>query len=222
MALGYGSPSAFQLGGGLTHYERVYLALRRAMGEGGAGPLGGVEDEWRKAKAMIIARAIALEERAWWQAFPGYATEQIGIWEGLLALPPADTLAERQRAAEAAYTKQLAFDVPTIRRDLQAIDPGLDVVQMTKTLSVTTQFGIPYEAPDGVPPFVNYSHDFVCAVIWTGLTDGIPDPATLDVVTRYLENLPAWIDWRIMNGVGFYLDGFNDSRLDLTAFDGLS
>ena len=94
MPLGWSNALPLELGGGPTDAERIYTALRRAMGQGGAGPEGGIEDLWRQCKARAIADAGLGLEAAVLQAFPGEATELLETWEELLGVQPAATVAD--------------------------------------------------------------------------------------------------------------------------------
>ena len=61
----------------------------------------------------------------------------------------------------------------------------------------------------------------ILTVLWDGLaaSGGIPPADKRLEVEDFLNDvLPSWFDWRIINRTGFFLDGFADSRLDLTAF----
>ena len=127
MPLGWTNALPLELGGGPTDAERIYEALRRAMGRGGVGPEGGLEDLWRQCKARVIADAGVGLEAAAMQAFPDRATALLETWEELLRLAPAPaaTETERRAAAAAALTGKGAADWPSLRDAVERLDPGL-------------------------------------------------------------------------------------------------
>lgn len=229
--IGRQNPLPFQLGGGTTELERTWFEMRKAVGERGPGPVGSLEDRWRFAKACGVIAVTTAGRRALMQFFPNLATDHITVYENLLRVPPETHDEERRLAITAAFTLQISAVIPDIRTSLMAIDAGIDVVIQSEATSIHFHPGKTLAPRDGTGPatygnqkgsiYPNFSSHFILTILWTGLggSGGLPPPNKLAAVQRYLnQTLPAWVDWRIINGSGFYLDGFNDSRLDLTAF----
>lgn len=232
-AIGGRNPIPTHIGGSSAPTEKVWRTLRKALGtrlDGGdvAGPVDGIEDMWRLAKARAIAKVLQLEELAVTQAFPFLATVALDLYERALGVPRAPTDQQRREAVAVAYTAGLDAVIPHVRAELQRIDPGLDVVTVNPATSIWTQFGKCFANRNSNDMFVdgrksaafpNYSQHFVLVVRWSGSPGGVPDPAKRAEVERYLNTvLPSWVDYSIENGEGFYLDGFNTSLLDLTSF----
>lgn len=230
---GWHNPFPFELGGGETDAELAWRALRSAVG--GGGPVDGLEDVWRQIKAVAIAASGASVERAFLQFVPGRQTDALEAWENVLGLARAATLVERQAAVASAITLGMAADHATIDRDLKRIDGAfaLDVTQWAQ--AITTIPGKLLAPRVGTPPYgsgasalrrgallPNYATSFVLHVEYALPFGSITPPAQiLEDATRYLNSvLPAWEDYEIHTGVGFYLDGGVDgtSLLDLTAF----
>jgi hypothetical protein len=230
-AIGGHNPCAFHLGGDPSPTEKIWTTLRKAVGSTVtgrpiAGPVGGLEDSWRLAKAQAIGAVLGLDELAAVQAFPDRATAHLPVWEELLGLTGGGSEQERRDAATAALTVQLLAVLPEIKSALQAIDSGIDVVVQSYASSTTWIPGKSYanRAGDtfntiGVEAMLSYSCHHVLFVRWSGAPGGVPPATTRATVERYLNTvLPSWVDYSISNASGFYLDGFNNSFLDLTAF----
>jgi hypothetical protein len=197
------------------------------LGRDGPGPEDSLEDGWRQAKVTGLLMAFSMGERAAMQALPQWATDHVEVYEDLLGVPQAETGAERRDAITAAWTLELGATIPALRIMLQAIDSGLDIVDIDEDWSTVFQQGKAYAPHSGTPDYgnllatdwPNYSTHFVIKAIWTGLPNGVPEPYVRAEVERALNTtLPSWDDYTIQNAAsGFYLDGFNDSYLDLTA-----
>lgn len=232
MPLGWENALPLELGGGPTDFERIYTALRRAMGRGGVGPEGGLEDLWRQCKASIIADAGVGVESAVLQILPDQATEGLDAWEELTGVEPAATTTERQEATAAALTRKLLADLPSLRASVNALDPSLDLELQGHATARVAQFGKAFGPRTGSPPFgtggsasvqsaayPNFSDHFVYLVHATAP----PSDLLLFQLGEVLnETLPAWVDWDwYADPLGFYLDGgANDlSLLDVTSFD---
>jgi hypothetical protein len=225
--IGRQNPIPFQIGGGTTELQRTWFEMRKSIGENGAGPLGGLEDSWRFAKACGLTKCTTMGRRALMQFFPHLATDHLPVYENLLRVPRETHDEERRIAVAAKFTLQLSAVVPAIRAALVALDAGLDVVLQSEAQSVNFQPGKMLRPRDGTAAaygvqarsnFPAFSSHFVMTVLWSGLGASLPPASTRASVERYLNDvLPSWVDWRIVNAVGFFLDGFNDSRLDLTA-----
>lgn len=231
---GWDNPFPFELGGGPTDTETLYLELRKAVG-GAAGPPDSAEDVWRQCKAATIAAALAAIERAALQALPLWATDHLEVYETLLRIPRAATERERQIACATALVQQLGADIPSIRTDLKKMSPKLDVDSVAYAQAVIGVFGKMFAPRDASVPYgsglnagfaatswPNFSTDFVLHVRYSlAAGETIPGAELLAQVKRYLCNvLPSWVDFVIYTGTGFYLDGGVDgtSLLDLTAF----
>lgn len=223
--IGRQNPIGTEIGGGEGIVEQIYLALRNSLGEGGAGPPGGIEDELRWAKAEMIAAAVASMERALVQYFPDRATDFLPAYEQDLGVPRAATDVERREAITAAYIGGTGAVWPWLLAQLRRIVPTLELIQQDPSQSF--EFGpgrylrpredegdaLAYGA-NATSAFPTYSSHFVLTVLWPG---GIPDPALRDGVERSLQDsLPAWHDYQIINAAPLHCDGFNDTFLDIS------
>lgn len=221
------NPLPFHLGANPSPTERVYRTMRRALGRRAdgrevAGPALGLEDQWRIAKARVLARERQRVDLAFAQYFPDRATVALGELEEELAVEREDTDEARRAAVAGAYTRQLEAVIPAIRQRLQQIDENLDVITWSDE-ATRVGFGQWLRAPSqtwnqdtarktALRP--NFASEFVVVVLWATAT--LPQPPKRRQLEDYLDEiLPAWVDWRIVTGVGFRLDL---SRLDLTAF----
>ena len=219
--IGRQNPCPFQIGGGDTEIEETWRELRKALGEGGAGPVGGIEDEWRWAKAEMVAAAAQMALRAVTQAFPDLCTDHLPVWEENLLVPQEANDQLRREAVTAAYTAHISAVIPNLTSSLQAIDPTIGIVVQDEDDSFNFAPGRYWRprgigaGPYGVHPasmFPGFSHWFVVRVLIPG---GIPDAATQAQVEDVLnETLPAWVDWQIINREGLHCDGFLSSYLD--------
>jgi hypothetical protein len=224
--IGRQNPLGTEVGGGESEVERIYNALRGALGEDGAGPVGSLEDEWRWTRAEAIAAAISLMELALMQYFPDHATVFIPAWEEDLRVPQQPTDVERRAAITAAYVGGTGAVWPWLRAQLQKVDPTIDLIVQDPDQSFEFGLGryLGPRAPEGdvldygaqaTSRFPMYSSHFLLTVLWPG---GIPDPALRDQVERILnDSLPSWCDWQIING-GCYYDGFNDTGYDYSGY----
>lgn len=231
--------------GGDQRAERVYRALRSAVG---VGSTPAREDASIVALARLCrakAFAIILEggERSAHQAFPQHATDLLPYYERLFLLTPAPdaTTEERQAAVAERYALQLRGAVRDIAAELQTLDSRFEIVNTDPDRSTTTLVGRAFEDLAGAEPFnpaseadppvpwsgrvssgfPNYSSEFVAYVVLE-LGDGVqPNAAeriTLTKARRYLHDvLPAHNDIQISTHRGFTLDV---SRLDLTSLGG--
>ncbi len=228
--IGRQNPIPFQIGGGTTELQRTWFEMRKHVGEKGAGPIGGLEDTWRFAKACGIIKVTTMGRRALMQFFPNLATDHIPVYENLLRVPQQTTEEGRRLAITAKFTLQLSAIIPAIRTSLMAFDPALDVVLQAEAQSVHFKPGKMLRPRDGSgvdyspalggirgSAFPTFSSHFILTVLWAGIGPVLPGPILASVQEYLNDVLPSWLDWRIVNQIGFFLDGFNDSRLDLTA-----
>lgn len=204
MSLGALNPCAFQCGGGPTLVEKIYRALRASLGRDGAGPEGGLEDTWRIAKAIAIAKALSAGERAAMQAFPNLGVEHLPIYEGILGVRDGETLAERTEAVAAAYVGVPDATDTGLEGALKKIDPSIELVIVDRDSSAISRYGYPFGAD-----YVAYSEHFFAFVEWPAI-----DESKRATVERLLNKaLPAWCDFSIYQSRGFVLD---ESELDVT------
>lgn len=216
--LGGLSPLPMQIGGGATIAEKLYRESRSALGRNGAGPEGGLEDSWRKCRALAMSKAVSAAERAAMRAFPSSGGEALPIWEALLGVDQEATDGARIEAVTSAYTQSLDAVGESIEQRLQAIDATITVEAVDPDSTTIARFGQPFQVDAGdahdTSMWPAYSEHAILLVKWPG---GIPDANKRRRVERILNrDLPAWWDWRIFNASGFYCDGFNDSYCDLT------
>jgi len=217
------NPFPFQLGGGQTEIEETWQELRKALGEGGAGPVGGIEDAWRWIKSEMIACAARMAERAVLQAFPDRCTDHLPVWEENLLVPQVANDQLRREAVTAALTGNISAVIPNLTAALQEIDPTIGISVQDEDTSFNfipgryyRPRGVGYTAYGGVgSSFPNFSSWFVVQVLWPG---GIPDAGQLAQAVDILNNvLPSWVDWQITNGPCYY-DGFNDTYYDISGY----
>ncbi len=233
---GYGwhNPWPFQYGGGPTATEKVYRSLQGAMGgvEGRAiGPEGGLEDAWRRAKALTIAASERRTESAAMQAFPVAITDHLDPWTERLGVDPEATDKETRDAIVASVRAQVRADCPAITAALAAFSEHLSLYVTTREESEVGMFGLTLD-PDGEAgalfrgagtQWPAYSDHFTYRVIWDHVASGLASPPS-DLRARlvaYLnETLPSCVDWTIQQAprTGFFLDGGPDgmSVLDAT------
>lgn len=234
--LGWTSPLAMELGGDPSDVELVWQALRDAVGKGGAALEDTIEDLWRQARARAIAFSASEMERAALQVFPNIATDWLAYYEKLLGVVPPVGATEADRREEVArrFARELRADGQNLLAALQEIEPTSELLEVDPDKTTVAQFGIafnarPYAAPFGTNNASNYpaySTDMIVVVRVT-LETGVSQIPTLTyqrMEETLNELLPAWVDFAVTQvgstgAEGFYLDGFNDSYLDLTAFD---
>lgn len=229
---GWHNPWPFEFGGGETAVERVYAALRSAVGKGGSAEDESTIDAlWRQARALGIAAVATFGERSALQAFPNRATDLLLYYESLFLLTnnPAQTDQERRDIAAVRYVQQLAGSMPDTLAALQLIDSRFTLESTSADASETTVLGRAFQDYDGDEPFnggrkstrfANYSSDFVLYATLEIGSAVLPTPAeqrSLAAARALLnEVLPAWNSFELASHRGFELDV---DRLDLTAFD---
>lgn len=233
------NPFPMQFGGDPTEIENVHLSLREMTGgeTGGPGPLDGVDDSLRQAKATSIAFADAAVERAFLQAFPNHATDALPLWEKLLLTSGADdTEVALREALTVAYRSPNGATTPHLIAALTAISPLLSIELEDPDETVVAIPGKYFAPDDNVPPFYsglsthvsarkpNFSSRDILRVVYA-LPVGetvIPDDIVELVTVLLTERLPSRETWTLTtlspDGPGFFLDGgiSGDSLLDLT------
>ena len=224
--LGWMNGGPLELGGETTKTEDVYTALRAAVGIGGPGPRDGLEDLWRQCKAQTIASTVIASERAILQALPDHATDHIPVYERILAIVPPGGATEQDRrlAIVEAWTLRLLANMPELKRSLQIVDPAFDLEELEheKVTHVLLGRMFPPRGAEqfyGVTAFPNFSDEFIVRVTYTLVPGQTEPPTSVLAKARRLLNtvLPAWVDWLITTGDGFFTDGGPDgsSLLDL-------
>jgi hypothetical protein len=221
----------FEFGGGSTHTETIYAALRASVGVGGSAPVDdGVDGLWRAARAAGLAAAGTTGERAILQAFPARATDLLEYYEDLLqAVPePGDSVLERQAVVEQLWTERVRASLPDIAADLASIDPRFTVAAFSHSTSTDTLLDRAFEDLAGALPFggrqstrfPNYSTEFVITALFdigSGVTPGIPEQKLIERTKAHLNKvLPATHNFQVLTGVGFILD---TDLLDLTGLN---
>lgn len=226
---GWSNPAPFEMGGGATNVERIYRALRSAVGIGGSAEDddGSIDGVWRQARASGLAAAGTTGERALMGAFPGKATDLLGYYEELLLITPENEsdLPGRRALAEQRFTSQVDVSVPQVADDLARIDERFSVLETPRAEAIETLFGRAFEDYAGAEPFgggrkstlfPNYSTDFVLWVLFdlgSGVLPGVPESASLAAAAELLGGLPTWVDFQTATADGFIID---ESLLDST------
>lgn len=196
------------VGGDQSKTEQIWQALRSAVGKGGSGPEESLEDSWRIAKAQTIAAVCSMAERAVLQAFPDAATDHLAHWERKYGIVPASLVEQDRRdSVVARYRQRPRADGPSIGEAIAELGDFV-IEHMPQDHTATVAAGFPQAGN-----VYNFSDSFVLR-IKTSETNIDVDTSELK---RYLNRvLPSWVDWRVVNSVGFYCDGFNNSVTDLT------
>lgn len=222
---GYGWHNGFpfEYGGGETVDEEVYNALRSAVGKGGsAADDSGIDGLWRQCRAQTIATLMTFAERAALQAFPNLATDHIPVYEELLHITPAAGASdeERRRDITAAWTRQISADIPTLRTQLQLIDPRADILDLPHSRATTVVKGKGFEPQDGNPDYgggrisssyPNYASEYYLPILLDLAGAGPVPSAAVQIIIQRLKRLvrdvrPSWVDFAVMTGSGFILD----------------
>ncbi len=186
---GWANPFPLELGGGATNVERIYLALRSAVGTGGSADDddGTIDGVWRQARASGLAAAATTGERALVNAFPGKATDLLEYYEDLLLIVPEreGDLPGRRALAEQRFTQQVDVSVPQVTDDLQRIDPRFSVLELPRAQGFETLFGRAFEDYAAAEPFgggrrstlfANFSTDFMVWVLFDIGSGVLPGP----------------------------------------------
>lgn len=228
---GWHNPFPMEFGGGPTEVERVYLALRGAVGKGGSADNdeSSIDGLWRQVRARALASVGSSGERALLQAFPNKATDALPYYEQLLLLPPDPDASEDERREDAAvaYTRQILSAIPDVSSALALIDARFEVVTVPWEQLDATEPGRAFEDYAATLPFgggrkstarPNFSNAFRAHVLLdlSGAAIGPTEDRLRRLAAELLaEVLPAWNDFAIYSD----MDGFNlgVDRLGVTA-----
>lgn len=220
----------FEFGGGPTHTETIYSAMRASVGVGGSAldDDGTIDGVWRQARATGLASAATTGERAILQAFPRLASDLLEYYEQLLgAVPdPTDSVLDRQAVVEQLWTERVRASMPDIAADLFAIDPRLSIAAFGHETTTDTLPSRAFEDLAGALPFgggrrstrfPNYSTEFIITALFdigSGVAPSLPEQRLLERAKAQLNKvLPSTHTFQLLTGVGFILD---TDLLDLT------
>ena len=234
MGFGWSNPLPLSLGGGPTDIELIRDALRSAEGgEHGPGPQGGVGGGARIVQATAIAGAERAIERAFFQAFPGLATDALPIWEEALRSDGADsdvalrTLLELSwRAPDGATTPHLQQALLDISAQLTIQIEDVDDTDVTiPGKHVAPEDNVPDYGGGSAALYPNYASRDVLRAVYTlaaGETE-IPENISRDVGKLLRRRLPSAQTYTLVqqdpdDGGFFLLDGGENgnSVLDVT------
>jgi hypothetical protein len=182
---------------------------------------------------MALASAASSVERAAFQALANLSSDHIPVYEKILNLnaAPGASDEERRRAISLAWVLEIRADSPSMDQAVKAIDShctfegigdGYDSGNVTTiTLGRTMGSRLDPSAYGNrlATAAPNYSGEFFGLVHYAppaGIIE--PPPLVYDALERLLNtSLPAWVDWIIHTGEGFFCDGGTDgtSLLDL-------
>ncbi len=229
MPFGWQAPWPLQWGGGPTPVEQALSALLSGVGKGHAADVDGVERRWREARAVGIAAAMTMAERALMQFSPVTATSALPFYEELFALYGLSDQQIRERAQLLDMATD-DFGVGDVERQLQQIDLSFSILNKPWGAIDTTVVGSAFET-DGAPfhfatgaketLYPNVSSAFVVNVAYdlSGAAPvGFSSQNSLMAARALLDDaLPAWVDYEIGGtSGGFILDA---SFLDWDRFD---
>jgi hypothetical protein len=226
---GWQAPWPFQWGGGPTPIDQALNALLAGVGKGHAADVDGVEWRWREARAIGIASAMTMGERALMQFSPGTATSAIQFYEELFSLYG---FSEQQIRDRATVLSNASGDVGVgeLELQLQAIDPGFSIIANDWDTASTTVHGSAFESEDlsfnfadgrGESLYPNVSSAFVIQVAYD--LDGSPPTSyssqnAMSAARALLDDaLPAWVDYEIGGTPGGFI--LDSSFLDWDRFD---
>jgi hypothetical protein len=238
--IGGSNPIPEDIGGGRSLPERLYWAMRSAVGEHNYAieeiPGTTVEGAWRWCRALALAAMFA-DERAAHDACYDRCTDTIPVFEDILNItaPFASSDEERRQTIIDQIASGSTAISPTLEDELQEIDPLFTIVYAARDYADTTENGRAFEDYDPTdsqacgPAFgggrsstgwPNYSSDYICLVQY-----GVAAGAITAEQKRRIESakavlnraLPGWVDFMIVADPtgGFILDL---SILDLGAF----
>jgi len=238
--IGGGNPIPEQIGGGRSLVERIYWALRSAVGQSNYAPedVPGttIEGSWRWCRALALA-AMQADERAVTDMFFSRCTDTLPVFEDLLGITAmsASSDEERRQAIIELVVHGSTAISSTLEDELEEIDPLFSIVYAPRDCADVTENGrafedyVPADPTNCGPAFgggrsstgwPNYSSDYICLVQYSvtiGAISAEQKRRIEDVKAVLNRALPSWVDFRIINDPtgGFILDL---SLLDLGAF----
>jgi hypothetical protein len=238
--IGGSNPIPMQIGGGRSLPERIYWAMRSAVGAHNYAvediPGTTVEGSWRWCRALAIA-AMQADERAMIDAIFSRCTDTIPVFEDMLGITSlaAESDEDRRLAIVELVARGAEAISGTLEDELQEIDSLFTVVYASHDYADTTENGRAFEDylpadPAACGPafgggrsstgWPNYSSDYVCLVQYSVAAGAISAEQKRRIVSAEAvlnRALPAWVDFSIVADPtgGFILDL---SLLDLGAF----
>jgi len=226
---GWQAPWPFQWGGGPTPIEQALSALRAGVGKGHAADQDGVEWRWREARAIGIAIAMTMGERALMQFYPETATSGLPFYADLFQLFGFSDQEIRDQASVLMRPREDA-GTADLEALLQQIDGNFSLLDVPWENESTTVHGSAFET-DGVSfhfedarkesLYPNFSTAFLVHVAYD-LSGAPPTSFAAQNAIRSARELlddaiPAWCDYAIGGSAGgFILDA---SFLDWDRFD---
>lgn len=231
MSSGGQNPVPTQVGGGPTRFEQIVDLLKNAVGIGGSAlDPETVEHSWRRSKAAGLLAIDKNDERATNQWFPDLATDMIPEYERIFHLVPGPGASEEDRrsAITLEWSRRIRSDSPTITEELEKIDSRLTGQTVPRSQARVSFAGRYFEQLDGGESFgsrkatdyPNFSDDYVEVVLFDIGAATIPTRSHQQTISNVEDQmnriLSAWMDFRVVTGIGFILD---QSPLDVTAFD---
>jgi hypothetical protein len=235
--IGGGNPIPTQIGGGLSFAERIYKAMRAAIGEENVAAEGTIAAAWMWCRARGMAAAFA-DQRAVNQIWPDRATDGIPIFESILGIATTAAMSDEDRRQE--IIRRMVLIISGVSSDLedelQIIDPLFSLLPTERDSSDTTENGRGFEDYDPNDPasagpafgggrsstdWPNFSRDFVVTVQYdiAAGTATAEQKRRIEQAKQVLNDvLPAWVAFEIISNPsgGFILD---TSLLDLGAFN---
>ena len=226
---GWQAPWPFQWGGGPTPVEQALNALLSGVGKGHAADVDGVEWRWREARAIGIAIAMTMGERALMQFSPATATSGLPFYEELFSLYGFSDQQIRDRAT--LFTNATVDSgVGELEAQLQLIDPAFSILPFDWVSGTTTIHGsafesdeLPFNFADGRHEtfYPNVSSAFVVQVAYDlgGSTpDSYSSQNAISAANALLDDaLPAWVDYQVGGTAGGFI--LDVSFLDWDRFD---
>lgn len=217
----------------VTDVEEIWRALRAAEGdEHGPGPEGGLEDAGRQIAAIAIAGADRALERAFFQAFPGLATDALDLWQAALLSDGANSDVALRALLRLQWLSPNGATTPHLAQDLLDISSQLSIVLEDDDETDVTIPG-KHLAPIGnLPDYGSFtaawhpgyaSRDVLRVVYALDVSETeIPPDVVRQVTKLLLRRLPSFMTWTLTQTSAsvttFLLDGGPDgtSVLDRT------
>ena len=207
-----------EFGGAPSSGEKIYRALRGALGAGGVAPSeDGIDGLILYAEAQALAACAAFDERAALQAFPSFAIDNLPAYEDVLGLVPAPDEDETTRRANASieWASARSAEIPTLSVLLKQIDSRLSVLDDTWANSKVSVVGMPFypfvietwmnpPSTSGLAAYSSRSEFYVLLDLGApGTIPGLPELAIIEQVKRFLKKvLPAEVIPFVVTEVG--------------------